>query len=70
MAAKSPKKPAKRRTTARARSVARQAFEDGVVSRGEAAPAGEPLGPGATHEIVSTDAAGKPVLKRRRFSLS
>jgi hypothetical protein len=45
-------------------------FERGLVKRGEAVPAGEPLPRGATHEIVGTDAAGKPILKRKRFSLS
>lgn len=53
---------------AAARSRAQRAFERGVISRGEAAPADAPLPPGATHAIVGKTAAGKPVLKRRRFS--
>lgn len=36
--------------------------------RGEAVPAGEPLPPGATHEIVGREEDGTPVVKRRRFS--
>jgi hypothetical protein len=48
---------------------AKRKFEEGLVKRGEAVPAGTPLPSGATHEIVSTDAAGHPILKRRRFSL-
>jgi hypothetical protein len=49
---------------------ARQDFERGVISRGEAAPADSAgrLPPGATHEITGYDSEGKPILKRRRFS--
>jgi hypothetical protein len=52
-------------------SEAKEAFERGVIERGEAAPADEKgrLPPGATHEIIGYDAEGKPILKRRRFSL-
>ncbi len=49
---------------------AKRKFEDGVVKRGEAVPEGEPLTRGATHTIVGTDAQGRPILKRKRFSLS
>jgi hypothetical protein len=45
-------------------------FEQGILARGEAVPAGQPLTRGATHEIVGTAADGTPVLKRKRFSLS
>ena len=48
---------------------AKRKFERGVIARGEAVPAGKPLPPGATHEIVGTDAEGVPILKRKRFSL-
>lgn len=48
---------------------ARRKFEQGLAKRGEAVPEGEPLTPGATH-TVGTDAQGKPVFKRKRFSLS
>jgi len=48
---------------------AQRKFERGVIARGEAAPAGKPLPPGATHEIVGKDAEGEPILKRKRFSL-
>ena len=48
---------------------AKRKFERGVIARGEAVPAGKPLPPGATHEIVGTDAEGAPILKRKRFSL-
>ena len=49
---------------------AREQFDSGVISRGEAAPAdaGGRLPPGATHEITGYDSEGKPILKRRRFS--
>ena len=48
---------------------AKRKFECGVIARGEAVPAGKPLPPGATHEIVGNDAEGAPILKRKRFSL-
>ncbi len=50
---------------------AREAFERGVIERGEAAPADKEgrLPPGVTHEIVGYDEKGRPILKRRRFSL-
>jgi len=50
---------------------AREAYERGLIERGEAAQADEHgrLPPGATHEIVGYDEAGRPILKRRRFSL-
>jgi hypothetical protein len=44
-------------------------FVQGVLARGEAVPAGEPLPPGATHEIVGQDEDGEPVLARRRYSM-
>lgn len=49
---------------------AKEAFERGLVERGEAAPADAQgrLPPGATHEIVGHDESGRPILKRRRFS--
>ena len=49
---------------------AKEAFERGVLERGEAAPADErgKLPPGVTHEIIGYDATGRPILKRRRFS--
>ena len=61
----------KRRPPASAEGVAaaKRKFEEGVLKRGEAVPAGAALPPGATHEIVGKDAAGKPVLRRKRFSL-
>jgi hypothetical protein len=48
---------------------AKRKFEQGILARKEAVPAGQPLPPGATHEIVGTDAQGRPILKRKRFSL-
>ena len=48
---------------------AKQKFERGILTRGEAVPEGTPLPPGATHEIVGTNADGTPILKRKRFSL-
>ena len=50
-------------------SSAQAKFEAGIVARGEAAPAGRPLPPGATHEIAGYKADKAPILKRKRFSL-
>jgi hypothetical protein len=49
---------------------AQEAFERGIIERGEAAPADEngKLPPGVTHEIIGQDATGRPILKRRLFS--
>ena len=58
------------KTTAANAEAAKRKFEDGVVKRGEAVPEGEPLTRGATHAIVGTDAQGRPILRRKRFSLS
>jgi len=72
MTAKKKRKPASA-GAARAKVTAKAAqakFEQGILARGEAVPAGQPLTRGATHEIVGTDAQGAPILKRKRFSLS
>ena len=47
-----------------------EAYEKGVLERGEAAVADEHgrLPAGATHEIIGHDENGRPILKRRRFS--
>jgi hypothetical protein len=52
------------------RRKAQEAFERGVIERGEAAVADKEgrLPPGVTHEIVGHDKTGRPILKRRRFS--
>jgi len=52
------------------RKKAQEAFERGVIERGEAAIADKKgrLPPGVTHEIVGHDRTGRPILKRRRFS--
>jgi hypothetical protein len=52
------------------RQKAQEAFERGVIERGEAAVADKEgrLPPGVTHEIVGHDKTGRPILKRRRFS--
>jgi hypothetical protein len=49
---------------------AKEAFERGIIERGEAALADEDgkLPPGVTHEITGYDATGRPILRRRRFS--
>jgi hypothetical protein len=47
---------------------AKQKYEHGIIVRGEAAEAGKPLPPGATHEIVGYRPDGSPILKRKRFS--
>jgi hypothetical protein len=51
---------------------AEAAFQRGVIERGEAAAPDENgrLPPGATHEIIGHDTEGRPILKRRRFSLT
>jgi hypothetical protein len=51
---------------------AEKQFVRGVVIRGEAASPGADgkLPPGATHEIVGTDAEGEPVIERRRFKIA
>jgi hypothetical protein len=60
------------------RDAAERAFTDGVLARGEAAPAPAPapaavpddeLPPGATHEVVDDDGGeGKTTVRRRRYS--
>jgi len=50
-------------------AAAKEKFERGILTRGEAVPEGTPLPPGATHEIVGTNPDGTPILKRKRFSL-
>src|SRR5262245_56822690 len=50
-------------------SAAAKKFVEGVLERGEAVPAGEPLPPGATHEIVGVDKDGTPIIVRRRYSM-
>jgi hypothetical protein len=54
--------------TAAEEEAARRKYEDGLIARGEAVPAGAPAGPGVTHEIVGHTAEGRPILRRRRFS--
>ena len=44
-------------------------FTETTIIRGEAVPAGEALPSGATHEIAGHDASGRPILKRKRFSI-
>jgi len=55
--------------TAKQIQEAQKKFEEGIVSRGEAAPSGKPLPPRATHEIVGHKADKTPILKRKRFSM-
>jgi hypothetical protein len=50
-------------------TAAKEKFEQGILARGEAVPAGQPLPAGATHEIVGKARDGAPILKRRRFSI-
>jgi hypothetical protein len=74
MASKTSKSPAKnsaakpQRAGGTEAAAAKKKFEQGILARGEAVPAGKPLPPGATHEIVGTAPDGSPVLKRKRFS--
>ena len=51
---------------------AKEKFEQGILARGEAVPAGQPLPPGATHEIVTPADGGPPGLERsvKRYSLA
>ena len=47
----------------------RRAYIDHLIQTGQAAVLQDgKLPPGATHEIVGTDANGVPILVRRRFS--
>jgi len=62
------KKAAKPQRPAAKKKAAKAKFERGLLSRGEVVPKGAPLSPRATHEVVGTDADGRPILKRRRFS--
>jgi hypothetical protein len=57
-------------TEAERQQRAKEAFERGIIERGEAAVADEKgrLPAGVTHEIVGYNAVGRPILKRRRFS--
>ena len=55
-------------TSPRQVEAARQKFETGILRRGEAVEAGQPLPAGATHEIVGRRRDGSPLLKRKRFS--
>ena len=55
--------------TAEQIKAAKKKCEEGILSRGEAAPLGKPLPPGATHEIIGYEADGTPILKRKRFSM-
>jgi hypothetical protein len=65
-------KPPEAPATAQPLSEAEAAFQRGLIERGEAAVADQNgrLPPGATHEIVGHDPDGRPILKRRRFSLA
>ena len=64
-------KPTPAETEEERRRKAQEALERGIIERGEAAVADEKgrLPPGVTHEIVGHDASGRPILKRRRFSI-
>lgn len=55
-------------TSPRQVEAARKKFEKGILRRGEAVEAGQPLPAGATHEIVGRRQDGSPLLKRKRFS--
>ena len=55
--------------TAKQIKAAKKKCVEDIIARGEAAPLGKPLPPGATHEIIGYEANGTPILKRKRFSL-
>lgn len=55
--------------TAKQIKTAKKKFVEDIISRGEAAPLGKLLSPGATHEITGYEADGTPILKRKRFSM-
>jgi hypothetical protein len=57
-------------TTAEEEKAAKKRFAEALVARGQAVPKGQPLPPGATHEIVGYDDEGTPIVERRRFSLT
>jgi hypothetical protein len=58
------------RVSAAKSAAAKKKFEQGILARSEAVPAGKPLPPGATHEIVGETPDGTPILKRKRFSMT
>lgn len=58
------------RVTAAEVKAAKKKFQQGILARGEAVEAGQPLTPGATHVIVGKSPDGTPILKRKRFSIS
>jgi hypothetical protein len=47
---------------------AERQFVEATIVRGQAVESGQPISPGATHEIVKRDEHGKPIMKRKRFS--
>ena len=58
------------RVSAAKTAAAKKKFKQGILARGEAVPAGKPLPPGATHEIVGKARDGSSILKRKRFSVT
>jgi len=50
-------------------AAAKESFERGILSRGEAVEKGAPLRPGTTHEIIPGKPGGPSALKRKRFSI-
>jgi hypothetical protein len=60
---------AKPAAPAKVRSSAEIHFTETTIIRGEAVDPDKDLPSGATHEIAGHDAAGQPILKRKRFSI-
>jgi hypothetical protein len=68
-AARSTKSAKAGKESAPSRSSAELHFTEATIIRGEAVEHGDELPSGATHEIAGHDAAGQPILKRKRFSI-
>jgi hypothetical protein len=64
-----PEQPQPQRPEEEDEDEAQRRFADDLVVRGEAVAKGEPLPPGATHEIEEDDGKSRKV-RRRRFSAS
>jgi hypothetical protein len=61
-------RPKKDAVSTHAPGAAERQFVHATIVRGQAVEAGQPLPSGATHEIVTPEEGGRPVLKRKRFS--
>jgi hypothetical protein len=56
-------------TTDESKKEANRRYVQSLIAQGQAVPAGQPLPPGATHQIIGQDKDGLPIVQRKRFSL-